>query len=1056
MPSADLMTRKIYTISLLLFISIFVSSSSRLAAQAFGKNKVQYKNFDWMYIQTSHFDIYFSTGGKEIAEFTAVAAESALVKIHASLRYEITNRIPIIVYNSHNDFQQTNVISPYLEEGIGGVTELFKNRVVLPFEGSYRQFRHVIHHELVHAVLNDMFYGGSIQNIIANNIKLQLPLWLNEGLAEYLALEGWDTNSDMFIRDATVNNYLPPIIFLDGYFAYRGGQSLWWYVAEKYGKEKVGDIMNHIRASRNIDQGFRNGIGLTIEELSERWQKEQKVMYWPDIAKRKSPQDFAKRLSNHRKLGNFYNTSPAISPAGDKVAFISDRSGYFSVYVMSATDGSDVKEIIEGQQSADFEELHLLTPGITWSPDGKKIALSVKAGSSDAIFIIDVESGRKEKLPVELDGIFSVEWSSGGDRLAFVGNNSKQSDIYIYDLQKKETTNLTNDIFSDAQPAWSPDDKTVYFVSDRWDKTDLSSIPPDLKMIHHDFSQLDIYSIDVDTKIITRITRASRSDETYPIIADGGKKMLFISDRNGINNIYVREFSTRKEYPITNSISGVYQLSISRDGNKIAFASMDEAGFDIFSMKSPLDKPALDELEQTEFLRKRLLEESYASKLGVRRDTLFSIEKRNSDSASIYGEGIALNLSPSVNDDPERSTSVQPRIIFRDENKVKIGENVFAVKNNTDAEGNYKVNKYKLSFSPDLIYGNAGWSTFYGVLGTTQMLFSDLLGDHQIMFVASLLSDLKNSDFGLAYFYLPDRIDWGFQGYHTARFIYGSDNYLYGFRNFGFNVAANMPFDKFNRLDLALGFMNISRQNLDIPDGPIQETNIILPSISIVHDNSKWGFLAPVMGSRYDITMYGSPGLFSNSLTFTSVTFDYRKYWNFWTDFSYVIRFSGGGSFGANPQRFFIGGTENWINRTFENGYIPIEDASDFAFLTPGLPLRGFNYNARIATRYGLINTELRFPLVKYFFGGILQYLFQNINTVLFVDIGGAFDDPKYFKGITDDETGKTVAKDLLMGTGFGFRLFFLGFPMKFDIAWAYTVDKFSKPIFYFSLGGDF
>jgi len=80
--------------------------------------------------------------------------------------------------------------------------------VILPFEGEYSKFRHVIHHELTHAVINDMFYGGSIQSIISNNITLQLPLWFNEGLAEFESLR-WDTDSDMFLRDATVHEYLP-------------------------------------------------------------------------------------------------------------------------------------------------------------------------------------------------------------------------------------------------------------------------------------------------------------------------------------------------------------------------------------------------------------------------------------------------------------------------------------------------------------------------------------------------------------------------------------------------------------------------------------------------------------------------------------------------------------------------------------------------------------------------------------------------------------------------------------------------------------------------------
>jgi hypothetical protein len=153
----------------------------------FGKNKVQYKPFNWSFIQTSHFDIYFYDGGSSIANFTAIAAESAYASISKTMRYQLNNRVAIMVYNSHNDFQQTNVVSEYLDEGIGGVTELFKNRVVLPFEGNYRQFRHVIHHELVHAVMNDMFYGGSIQSIISNNIRIQLPLWISEGFAEYEA-----------------------------------------------------------------------------------------------------------------------------------------------------------------------------------------------------------------------------------------------------------------------------------------------------------------------------------------------------------------------------------------------------------------------------------------------------------------------------------------------------------------------------------------------------------------------------------------------------------------------------------------------------------------------------------------------------------------------------------------------------------------------------------------------------------------------------------------------------------------------------------------------------
>ncbi len=379
-------------------------SSAYAQDDIFGQNKVQYTKFTWYYLQSDHFDVYFADNGKSLAEFTAAAAESAYASINKSFRYQIVNRIPIIVYNSHNAFQQTNVVSEYMEEGIGGVTELFKNRVVLPFEGDYKKFRHVIHHELVHAVLNDMFYGGSIQSIISNNISLQLPLWFNEGLAEYEALQ-WDTDSDMFLRDATAHEYLPTIDRLYGYFAYRGGQSVWNYIAKKYGDQKIGEILNRIKSTRSVEAGFRGSLGIGLEELSERWQKEQKVLYWPDVAKREEPADYSRRLTDHRKDGGFYNTSPVISPQGDKIAFISNRNDYFDVFLMNATDGTILDKLVSGNTTNNFEELHLLTPGMAWSPDGKKLALATKAGEQDAITIIDIDKDDQQKLTFGLDGI---------------------------------------------------------------------------------------------------------------------------------------------------------------------------------------------------------------------------------------------------------------------------------------------------------------------------------------------------------------------------------------------------------------------------------------------------------------------------------------------------------------------------------------------------------------------------------------------------------------------------------------------------------------------------
>lgn len=286
-----------------ILIGLLASSLSDAQYFSYGKNRVQYENFEWRYLQSKHFDVYYyGEKNYKLAEFASMSVESAYKQLKDDFDHELSDRISVIIYDSHNDFSQTNVVNlPTSAEGIGGVTDKYKNRMTIPFDGEYSDFRRTIHHELVHAVFNDMFYGGSVNSIIQNNIQLVFPLWFEEGLAEYTAL-GWDTNTDMFIRDAVINNYLPPIRYLNGYYAYRGGQSFWNYIVEEYGREKIAEILQSIKTSRSVEYGLITSVGMNVDEISKAWTEALKKRYYPEVAERERADALATLLTERGSL----------------------------------------------------------------------------------------------------------------------------------------------------------------------------------------------------------------------------------------------------------------------------------------------------------------------------------------------------------------------------------------------------------------------------------------------------------------------------------------------------------------------------------------------------------------------------------------------------------------------------------------------------------------------------------------------------------------------------------------------------------------------------------
>jgi len=1035
-------------ISLSLLLILLASGSSH--AQYFGKNKVQYTNFNWQYVQSEHFNVYFTDGGDNIAAFVLESAEESYRHLQKSFRYQLTDRIKIILHNSHNDFQQTNVDLSEPEESVGGFTEFFKNRVVIPYDGEWEKFRHVIHHELTHAVMLQMLYGSGAQQIITGITQMQVPLWFIEGLAEYES-RGWDIESDMYMRDATVNGYVPDIPYLYAFLAYKGGQSVWNYMVERYGQEKVGEILGKIKVNKNFERGFKQAVGLEVDDMSKRWHRYLKRKYWPDVENRSEPEEIAKRLTDHRKDGSFVNTSPALSNRGDKLVFKSDKSDFFDIYMMSAIDGRILKRLVKGQRAGNLEELQWLKgPGMSWSPDDKRIVFTARASGGDAIYIVDVKKAKITKTyKLDLDGIYNPSWSPNGEEIAFTGLKNGQSDIYLFNLETKALRNLTNDLFSDVEPNWAPDGSRVIFASDRGDR-DAATLPEGFKPQHLDMKNMDIYELAIENGAVTRIVEGEFS-ERVPVFAADGKTIAFSSERQGVSNIWLKNLESGEEWPITNVLTGAYQPTWGGNADRLVFISFYFAGYDLYMLKNPLDiKPGDVVVPETKFVENQ--------RTGT-KETFEEEPLAEGESQPPTGETPSDEYRDFVFDD----RFAQGELVTQTTKKIFLDSTEFKM-----PTGSYKINKYKVELTPDLVYGGVGYSQFYGTQGMTNIMLSDVLGNHRLNIGLGLYGDFRNADYALTYYYLPRQLDIGTGLYHNAYYYYSDYTGFVRDRNYGLSLLMSNPFNKFERISYGLGAMGISRSYLEIPDEIVdqlidrgylsaRDRFFLMNNLTYTRDTTVWGYTGPVNGGGMALGVTYSPGLGKNGIDFTTVRLDYRRYLRLMRDYTFATRLATGFSEGRNKQKFFLGGLPNWLNQEFFGG-IRVQHIEDVYFASFEMPLRGAEYYTLEGNRFALVNLEFRFPLIRRAIIGFpLPIELGNIGGALFTDMGIAWDKGEKIKPFVKAPNGLFKTRDLFASFGFGVRMNVGFFLLRYDLAWPTNFYNSShSPQSLWSLGADF
>jgi hypothetical protein len=982
-------------------------------AQYFGRNKVQYDEFDFQEFSTEHFRILHYPVEEQATSDAARMAERWYDRHTQTFLRQFSEKKPLIFYANDADFQQTNVVSGQIGQGTGGVTESLKERVTMPLTGSYAETNHVLGHELVHSFQYDFGLRERENGFQLN----RLPLWLIEGMAEYLSVGRDDPHTAMWLRDYAMRDDLPTTEQLttdpQTYFPYRFGQAYMAYVGGKYGDPAVTNLFK-LAGRVGPDSAFVYALGVTPDSLSEEWKRSVRDQYAPQMEGRTAPSDVGRVVLGEPGAKNQLNISPSLSPDGRYVAFISRRNIFNTNLFIADTQTGEIIEQLEGARSnPHFDALRFINSAGTWSPNGEKFAFITFVQGDNDLEIIDVESGEVTRRisPKGIGAITNPTWSPDGNKIAFAGIEGGLSDLYSLDLRTNTVRQLTNDRYADLQPAWAPGGERLAFITDRGpDGTNFENLtfaPTRLGIIDTESGD-NTESGDIET-----VRPFEGAHHHNPAWSPDGQNLYFISDQDGFKDVYRYALNDGQTYRITRLKTGVSgitaespAMSVAAQSGRMAFSVFSRGGYTIHALEpDQLDGEPVQGTEEGRLATAGLLPPFESA-----------------------GEGLVSSYLA----DPLAGLP---------------GQTTF------DATG------YDANLKLDLITGSSGVGAGNdpygggvrgGAAGGILLYFSDLLGNHSLY--ANIRANGTFKDIGGQATYLnrDNRINYGASAGHLPilrSYVLGSRRNPLVLRQRIFidrlNGLASYPFSTTRRFDLSLGGVRYGfdtegytrRGELDEEEleeligeepAPIYLANA---SAAYVGDFSRFGFTSPLQGGRYRFEVAPSVG----TVSYVTGRADYRRYF-FFNPVTFAVRGLHVGNYGARDDR--RNGSQRSITRSFTEEYLGYPYQQGF--------IRGYSFNSTdpqdresqavfdrlFGTRIAMASTEVRLPFLGNEQLGLINFPYVPTELVLFADAGLAWsagDDVDPFSFVTDENKLEETTHYPVFSTGAAARFNLLG-----------------------------
>ncbi|MES2795182.1 MAG: hypothetical protein V4683_04405 [Bacteroidota bacterium] len=1073
------------TILVLLCFSFFSTTAQNYTPtqQEFGQNRIQKREFNWKVLTSSNFELYYYGDAQTIANNSLQYAESEFERLSGLLGYSPYARTKIFFYNSPGEMFQSNANLNLTGEINPIETNLSKSKIEVAYTGEATSFKKVLINKVAEIFVYEMLYGGSLKDALQSSILLTLPDWFISGVSAYAA-DGWSNEMDDYMRDAILKKRVKKPEKLSGNEARLFGQSIWNFVAERYGKDNISNILNLTRIIRNEQTSIGSTLGTSYNRFLKEWRDFYANLATPLAGNYASLRtDF--RIFDEKNDGNGKIISAKLSPDQTMIAFVMSDNGQFTIENFAIKSKKRTKIMKIGLRSLSKNSVSSL-PLIAWAK-GNSLAVVYENEATNKLIVYSEMTADKPKGKITVrkvikgfQQITDIDFSEAGNALVLSADKKGQNDLFLYDISRGSTTQITNDVYDDRQPNFVGNSRTsIVYSSNRsidsvkLEKANFKSLSNNFGIYFHDGNP----RTELIRKLVDSVGIIQR-----PIAIDDST-VVFISDEKGIKNLYkyAKGDSTfQKINQISNSISNIEDFDINTNTGATIYIS-NENGQPYIGYLRRID---LENEYELPSLQRTIARSDNQNKLLPKWvDSPFQTKTEdNKPEATEQKTENQLDLKPDEVDTDNYIFDTSNVISKLDNKTGKANKNASTgliirsnsrkdskIKGPTDFKDKFELINFDNSFVVDPIR-DFGWKN--------SVVFSDVLQNQIVKGGIMITPNLKNGDLFLDYGNYTKRIDFGAR-IDRRSFYEGQEgdigrkllyNKVMATVSYPFNISSRLAFSPFAITTSTKYFNSVAEKS---------SSNFGGWQLEYVYDNTSSFSMNNLEGTRLKAKYESVKGLTSAQESFVKFSFDLRNYKKLPLDIILATRLSYGRSTGNSPKQYILGGMDNWIgyktdsrnntNNPLYSNNLAVDNRTAMLFADFVTNMRGFNLNKVSGTNHALINAELRFPIFKYLGANQLNSSFlKNFQATIFTDFGTVWNNRNPFEKQNDFNTrpienslpfsGQVTdfKSPILASYGLGARTSILGYFVKLDTAWGIDDGETMKPITYFTLGYDF